>query len=46
MITQIHPIIGCDEHDEEVQESQEPCPCLGIPEGFLDQVMFTPSPEG
>lgn len=46
MITQLHPIIGYDEHEEEVQEPQEPCPCLGIQGGFLEEVMVTPNPKG
>lgn len=46
MITQLHPIIGYDEHEEEVQEPQEPGPCLGIQGGFLEEVMFTPNPKG
>lgn len=46
MITQLHPIIGYDEHEEEVQEPQEPCPCLGIQGGFLEEAMFTPNPKG
>lgn len=28
-----------------MQEPQDPCPCLGIREGFLEEMMFPLSPE-
>lgn len=46
VITQTHLTISCEEHDKEAEEPQDPCPCLGIPKGFPEEVMFPLSTEG